>query len=345
MRRLLLPSLLACLALSLGCGDKKSDEATPAPVEGADAAKAAAEAAKLTAAQHKPAKDPIPPPADVAAPPADALSTASGLRYKVLKPGTGTAHAAKEDSAEVHYTGWTTDGAMFDSSVQRGKPATFPLTRVIAGWTEGLQLMVEGESTRFWIPEDLAYKGRPGKPAGMLVFDVELIKITPAPEPPQVPADVAAAPADATKTASGLAIKFLEKGTKEGRLQPGPISLVQVHYTGWTTSGEMFDSSVTRGRPAMFPLNRVIAGWTEGLQLMTEGDKVRLWVPEEHAYKGQPGKPQGMLVFDIELIRVMPTPKGGGSPVDAAGKPLPVKTPPPATAEAKPAPASPPTPK
>ena len=76
----------------------------------------------------------------------------------------------------VHYTGWTTDGKMFDSSVTRGEPATFPLDEVIAGWTEGVQLMVEGEKTRFWIPENLAYKGQQ-PPFGMLVFDVELLKI------------------------------------------------------------------------------------------------------------------------------------------------------------------------
>ena len=102
-------------------------------------------------------------------------------------------------------------------------------------------------------------------------------------------------------------------------MRPGPISLVQVHYTGWTTDGKMFDSSVTRGRPAMFPLNRVIAGWTEGLQLMTEDEKARIWVPEEMAYKGMAGKPAGMLVFDVELIKVMPTPRGGGTPLDADG--------------------------
>lgn len=66
---------------------------------------------------------------------------------------------------------------MFDSSRTRGKTATFPLTNVIPGWTDGLQVMVEGESARFWIPEELAYKGQPGKPQGMLVFDVELIAI------------------------------------------------------------------------------------------------------------------------------------------------------------------------
>ena len=66
---------------------------------------------------------------------------------------------------------------MFDSSVMRKQPATFPLNRVIPGWTEGVQLMVVGETRRLWIPEELAYKGRPGAPAGMLVFDVELISI------------------------------------------------------------------------------------------------------------------------------------------------------------------------
>ena len=75
----------------------------------------------------------------------------------------------------VHYTGWTTDGKMFDSSVARGKPATFPLTGVIRGWTQGLQLMVVGEKRRFWIPQKLAYQGR--DPKGMLVFEVELISL------------------------------------------------------------------------------------------------------------------------------------------------------------------------
>ena len=82
-----------------------------------------------------------------------------------------------ESKVQVHYTGWTTDGKMFDSSVARGQPATFPLNAVIAGWTEGVQLMVEGEKRRFWIPQDLAYKGADGPPKGMLVFDVELLEI------------------------------------------------------------------------------------------------------------------------------------------------------------------------
>ena len=95
----------------------------------------------------------------------------------MLNAGTGTRHPRSADRVTVHYTGWTTDGKMFDSSVARGTPATFSLADVIAGWTEGLQLMVEGERRRFWIPESLPYKGQAGSPQGMLVFDVELIRI------------------------------------------------------------------------------------------------------------------------------------------------------------------------
>lgn len=201
----------------------------------------------------------------------------------------------------MHYTGWTTDGEMFDSSRTRGAPATFPLDRVIPGWTEGVQLMVQGEQRRFWIPANLAYEGRPG-PQGTLVFDVELMSFEAAPEAPTVPEDVAAAPASAQRTITGLASRVLRPGT--GAEHPGPTQRVEVHYTGWTTDGEMFDSSVTRGSPAQFPLDRVIPGWTEGVQLMVVGEKRRFWIPANLAYEGRPG-PQGTLVFDVELLRIL----------------------------------------
>jgi peptidylprolyl isomerase len=118
----------------------------------------------------------IPPPDDVKAAPADAKKTGSGLAYKVLTPGKGKQRPTATSQVTVHYTGWTTDGKMFDSSVTRGEPATFPLNGVIKGWTEGVQLMVEGEKSRFWIPEPLAYGGK-RPPLGMLVFDIELLKI------------------------------------------------------------------------------------------------------------------------------------------------------------------------
>lgn len=254
-------------------------------------------------AQQATAPQDIPAPPDVAAPPEDAACTDSGLCSKVLEAGAGTEHPDSWDKVTVHYSGWTTDGKLFDSSLKRGQPATFPLNRVIPGWTEGLQLMVTGEKRRLWIPSDLAYKNMPGRPAGMLVFDVELLAIEDQPkppEPPPAPADVAAPPEDAEVTKSGLASKVLVPGA--GKEHPKATSTVTVHYTGWTTDGTMFDSSVVRGQPATFPLNRVIPGWTEGVQLMVTGEKRRFWIPEELAYKGAPGAPQGMLVFDVELL-------------------------------------------
>jgi peptidylprolyl isomerase len=242
-------------------------------------------------------------PSDVAAPPQDATCTDSGLCSKVLSVGTGQAHPDAWDKVTVHYSGWTTDGKLFDSSLRRGQPATFPLNRVIPGWTEGVQLMVVGEKRRFWIPVELAYNNKPGKPAGMLVFDIELLEIqdqpTP-PSPPPTPEDVAGPPEDSQKTASGLSTKVLSPGV--GTSHPKASSKVTVHYSGWTTDGKLFDSSVARGEPITFPLNRVIPGWTEGLQLMVTGEKRRLWIPEDLAYKGAAGAPAGMLVFDVELI-------------------------------------------
>lgn len=368
-------------------------------------------------------------PTDVKAAPSDANKTASGLASKLLSKGTGTEHPSAADTVTVHYSGWTTDGNLFDSSVKRGQPTSFPLNGVIKGWTEGVQLMVEGEKRRFWIPADLAYGENPGggRPGGTLVFDIELISIKKAPKPPEltapadaektptgasvktttkgtgtkspkpedtvkvnlaiwstegellqsteqqggpadvpldkfrigglsdaiqtmvtgekklawipskvafgptlppgapasglvvdielisfkegvpppaVPSDVAAAPADAEKTASGLASKVLSKGT--GSDHAKATDTVTVHYSGWTTDGKMFDSSVTRGEPTSFGLNQVIKGWTEGVQLMVKGEKRRFWIPAGLAYGENPGggRPGGMLVFDIELLEI-----------------------------------------
>jgi len=107
--------------------------------------------------------------------------TDSGLGYEVITEGAGGAPGAT-DSVTVHYTGWLEDGKLFDSSHQRGQTATFPLNRVISGWTEGLQLMKEGGTTKFSIPGELAYGERPPPGAGIppgatLVFLVDLISI------------------------------------------------------------------------------------------------------------------------------------------------------------------------
>src|SRR5436190_779728 len=153
--RIIIP---AALLLTLTVGAASSAEARSATVE----------------AQTPPTTVPAPP--DVAAPPADAAKTASGLATKVIKKGARADKPTKDDHVTVNYTGWTTDGKMFDSSIVGGKPATFAVDGVIPGWTEALQLMVEGEKMRIWIPEKIAYGGKQA-PYGMLVFDVELIRI------------------------------------------------------------------------------------------------------------------------------------------------------------------------
>jgi peptidylprolyl isomerase len=187
MRSLTRVSAVTAIVGLMGCpgltaGDEPSF--TPEPVAVEDSPRPAAEQPSAPQPPTPTAPEParpaaVPAPPDVAAPPADAQRTASGLASKVLTPGRGNRHPQATSRVEVHYTGWTTDGRMFDSSVTRGSPAQFPLNGVIRGWTEGVQLMVEGEKRRFWIPADLAYGENPGggRPGGMLVFDVELLRI------------------------------------------------------------------------------------------------------------------------------------------------------------------------
>ena len=112
---------------------------------------------------------------------ANVVTTASGLQYEVLTPGTGTVSPSATETVKVHYKGTTLDGKEFDSSYSRGEPISFPLNRVIPGWTEGVQLMTEGAKYRFYIPSELAYgeQGAGGSigPNSTLIFDVELLKI------------------------------------------------------------------------------------------------------------------------------------------------------------------------
>jgi peptidylprolyl isomerase len=308
--RKLFPAVL--VALALGCNQKpKSDESAAQAEKPAGAAEVKTAEAKVTEPEKadnvqpsKPEQQAIPAPADVAVPPADAKKTASGLATRVLTKGTGKDHPKDDDKVKVHYTGWTTDGKMFDSSVARGEPTSFGVTQVIAGWTEALKLMVVGEKRRLWIPAKLAYGESPGmgRPAGALTFDVELLEII---QPPKAPEDVAAPPATAKKTPSGLAYRVLKAGT--GKQHPTATSRVTVHYSGWTKDGKLFDSSLSRGEPASFGLNQVIKGWTEGVQTMVVGEKTRFWIPGNLAYGDtprRPGAPSGQLTFDIELLAI-----------------------------------------
>src|ERR1700712_2350171 len=179
---------LIALALLLTACQSKSPSKPKLNTTADAAAPASASATEKGIPEMPKAPEGLPPPADVAAAPADAEKTASGLASKVLTPGKGSERPRAWDEVTVNYTGWTTDGKMFDSSLvargpgQTAEPAKFPLNRVIPGWTEGVQLMVEGEKRRLWVPEALAYKGQVGAPAGTLVFEVELISMKKMPD-------------------------------------------------------------------------------------------------------------------------------------------------------------------
>jgi len=263
-------------------------------------------------------------PADVAAAPSDAETTASGLASKVLKQGSGDASPSSNDEVTVHYSGWTTDGKMFDSSVKRGQPAQFPLNGVIKGWTEGLQLMKVGEHRRFWIPADLAYGENPGggRPGGTLCFDVELIDIKKAPEPPQTPEDVAEAPADAEKSESGLCSKVITPGT--GTQKPALNDAVTMHFSVWGSDGTLLDSSIMRGDTMTVSPDKIqIKGWQEALLMMVEGEKRRLWIPEDLAFGSTPpqGVPKGPICMEVEVFDIQKMPEPPEVPSDVAAAP------------------------
>lgn len=245
---------------------------------------------------------PRPAPKDVAAPPKDAKRTASGLAYKLLAKPHGGDKPNAWDRVTLRYTGWTADGAMVERS-SGDKGAVFDLDAVMPGWREGLSMLSVGDRARLWLPEALAYQGRTGWPRGPVVFDVELLSIERRPKPPQAPPELAAPPDGAHRTESGLAYRILERGA--GKDHPSATDRVQVQYSAWTHDGALFDSSVTRGKPVTVPLSRLIPGWAEGLQHMVEGDRARLWIPEQLAYGNTRGGPRGMLVYDVELLKIV----------------------------------------
>ena len=118
------------------------------------------------------------PPPEVGAPPADAVLTTTGLAYRVLARGSSGRRPGPGSRVLVNYTGWTTDGAIVDGAPMDGPPVPFTLSETMPGWQEGLRLMAKGDKFRFWIPASLAHRGAPGKPQGMLVYDIYLVDFT-----------------------------------------------------------------------------------------------------------------------------------------------------------------------
>lgn len=243
---------------------------------------------------------PLPAPAPLDAPPPQATGTATGMAYRVLKAAPDPSVFVRDPVIEYRLDGWSADGVTRFNARQSGT-TTAPireLVRTQPGLARALLTTPVGETRRWWLSAAVMAPGYPGMPALAHVLDVTVIGGS---DPTRPPPDVAAAPADAMRTASGLAYKVLASG--QGGARPSPGDIVLVHYTGWTPDGRVFDSSVTRGSRATLPLERVIPGWQEGMLLMARGDRFRFWIPGGLAYDPSPvpGAPRGMLVFDVTL--------------------------------------------
>ncbi|MBZ0236833.1 MAG: FKBP-type peptidyl-prolyl cis-trans isomerase, partial [Deltaproteobacteria bacterium] len=244
-----------------------------------------------------------PTPPNVAAPPPDAPRTASGAPYERVKRGTGKDRPRFHDLVQIDYSAWMATGRLVDSTEVTRQPEQTFVFRKPPAIEEVLRTMVVGDVVRVWVPER-QLEVMPPLASGTLCYEIELLSVRAMTPPPPVPKDVAAPPAGAKKTAKGVFYKELAPGT--GTAKPGPTEGVKVHYTGWTTDGRLFDSSIVRGEAAAMKLDRALPGLADGLETMTVGSRARMWVPVELAYQDAPGAPKGMLVFDVELLEILP---------------------------------------
>jgi len=243
--------------------------------------------------------------------PDQGVRSETGLWYLDVDVGRGKSPGTT-DTVVAHYTGWTVDGEQFDSSRDRGEPATFGLQNVIPGWREALTGMKPGGRRYMFIPAELAYgdRGRPPTipPRADLVFDVELIDVMSYESFEDALAFVSSKGVDVSSgqyTDSGLWFVDVVQGTGS---TPEPTDEVSVHYTGWLNTGKKFDSSRDRGQPSSFGLNRVIPGWTEGVGGMRPGGRRYLVIPSDLAYGDLGRRPKipakATLVFDVELLEI-----------------------------------------
>ncbi len=244
---------------------------------------------------------PIPPDTEV-------VTTASGLKYSVLKKAEGVVdHPKMGERVRAHYTGWLTDGTSFESS-RGGEPLECRLDEyLIQGWNEGLQLMSPGDVYKLTIPPELGYGDR-GKgsipPNSTLVFELELLSIAHAP---------AFVPLDAEKsqtTASGLKYQVLQEGT--GRLALLE-DLVDMVYAFWQPDGTIIDASALSGGNILGPLNKMrVPFLQEGPLLMKVGSKLLFEVPPALGFANLPGAPvapDATTIWQLELVRIVDVPR------------------------------------
>lgn len=250
----------------------------------------------------------------------------NGMAYEEVRPGNGP-KATLEDYVTLHYKVIKSDGTLLADSAQTGNPPTFLLQDTLPGWQEALTRMNEGDVWRITVPADLAYGDEglgdmiaPGEDLG---FELSLLKVETKQEwdARRLEAFKAvqayrkenmdyleenAARSGVTTTDSGLQYEVLQEG---GGPKPSAADTVRVHYRGTLVDGTEFDSSYSRGQPAEFPVNGVIKGWQEALQLMNTGSKYRLVIPADLAYGNRSVggliKAGSTLVFEVELLDIL----------------------------------------
>ncbi len=294
------PALVAVALATLASGSCRGPAPPTTPTAAPDArpVASAADAREGFVDRSRPA------PPDVGNPPPDVQVRPSGVRTRVLKPGTGTRHPAATDLIEVFYTGWRRSGGFFEG--------TGPNERIRLDRKE-IGLMVEGEKRRFWIPYSLAYGARlnhVNAPKEDMTYDVELLEIVPLPPTPRA-SELAAAPRNARRTVTGLRYVYLKHGT--GTARAGSDSVVRFQQSMWTPDGRLFFTSLRHADVVRWPVADLIPGVQEALKLMVPGDRLRLWLPGKLGYgEKEPSEtplpfapPLGPIVVEVELFGVV----------------------------------------
>jgi peptidylprolyl isomerase len=247
----------------------------------------------------------------------------SGVKFRDVKEGLGEPCPAGAN-VTIHYTGWLTNGTVFDSSRKNGEPANFDLANLIPGWQKGIPGMKPGGIRKLVISPAMGYGSHQNKgniPANStLIFEVELIAARASGGPPEAGGgrNVATGSGRALSDGSNGGtddpnLKELEGGlkyrdVKEGTGEPvKPGASITIHYTGWTVDGNVFDSSRKSGAPATFSLGGLIPGWQQGIPGMKPGGIRKLVIPASLGYgargAGRDIPPNATLVFEIELVK------------------------------------------
>ncbi|MBX3463825.1 MAG: FKBP-type peptidyl-prolyl cis-trans isomerase [Planctomycetes bacterium] len=227
--------------------------------------------------------------------PAAQHKSEDGVAVEIVAPGTG-AQCGPKDGVNLRFAVWRADGSLFDCSERHddARLSGTPATLQFAFLREPVQKCKVGGILRLEVP-----RAQFPNAEADTIWEIELTSVT------AVPPFRACDPAKTVTTQSGLQYEVIELGQGD---PPRASDTVVAFYTGWLTDGTMFDSAHVRGTPSEFPLNRVVRGWTEGLQLMKPGAKFLFTVPPDLAY-GARGKPptipaNATLVFLIELVAV-----------------------------------------